>query len=240
QAPTPANTHAWTRQRVSRGGGCRTKRHLSVTWATIDAGISTGGRHGQPAEVMRPTLVVADALRRVGKTAMGHAQQGAAVPVDQVDLDQARSRRHLFIPVPTEAVGEAVDRHDLAERSARHAAADTFDKIEPARMRLGLYLGAHPAQDLFGIGQEGEDGGGRGCDMGLTLDHERFSHRSLLAAARMAAPEPVLARITRDKGAASTPGSVHAALFDALLARRRRRRDAGRRPAAGRNRRASG
>src|SRR5258708_36634320 len=95
---------------------------LSVMRPLIDAGISAGGRQGQPAKVMRPTLVVAGALRRVGKTAMGHAQQGAAVPVDQVDLDQARSRRHLLIPVPTEAVGESVDRHDLAERSARHAA----------------------------------------------------------------------------------------------------------------------
>src|SRR6266516_8179611 len=84
---------------------------LSVTrhWAAIDAGISAGGRHSQPAEVMRPTLVVAGTLRRVRKTAMGHAQQGAAVPVNQVDLDQARSRRHLLIAVPTEAVGESVD-----------------------------------------------------------------------------------------------------------------------------------
>src|SRR6266481_4502278 len=140
---------------------------LSVMRPLIDAGISAGGRHGQPAKVMRPTLVVAGTLRRVRKTAMGHAQQGAAVPVNQVDLDQARSRRHLLIAVPTEAVGESVDRHDLAERSARHAAAETFDEIEPARMHLGLRLRAH------------------------------------------------------------------AALFDALLARRCGRRDAGRRPAAG-------
>jgi hypothetical protein len=63
--------------------------------ANVIAGISAGGRHGKPVNVMRPTLGVAGALRRVGKTAMGHAQQGAAVPVDQVDLDQTRSRRHF-------------------------------------------------------------------------------------------------------------------------------------------------
>src|SRR5262245_33930265 len=100
---------------------------LSLTrrWATIDAGVLAGGRDRQPAEVIRPPLVVAGALCGVRKTAMGHAQQGAAVPVDQVDLDQARCRWHLLIPVPTKAVGEPVDRYDLAERSARHAAADT-------------------------------------------------------------------------------------------------------------------
>src|SRR6516162_7352611 len=96
--------------------------------ATIDAGIAAGGRYGQPAKIMRPTRVVAGARRRVGKTAMGHAQQGAAVPVDQVDLDQARSRRHLLIPIPTEAVGESVDRNDLAERSACRTTANAFEK----------------------------------------------------------------------------------------------------------------
>src|SRR5579862_5928157 len=100
---------------------------------------------------MRPTLVVAGALRLVGKTAMGHAQQSAAVPVDEIDLDQARSRRDFFASLPAEAVREAVDRHDLPERSARRAvaAADAFDEIEPARMRLGGRLRAHPAHDLF-------------------------------------------------------------------------------------------
>src|SRR6266700_1432409 len=100
-----------------------------------------------------------------------------------------------------------MDRHDLAERAARGAAADTFEKIEPARMHFGLRLGAHPTHDLFGVGQEGKDGGGRGCDLGLTPDHERFSHRKSpwIAAARIAAPAPALARITRDKQTASTP-----------------------------------
>src|SRR5260221_577817 len=94
--------------------------------------------------------------------------------------DRLPPRVPLFprVAPPTEVVGEPVDRHDLAERSARCAAVDTFDKIEPARMHLGLRLGAHPAHDFFGIGQEGEDGGGWRCDMGLAPDHERFSHRS--------------------------------------------------------------
>jgi hypothetical protein len=35
---------------------------------------------------------------------MGHAQQGAAVPVDEVDLDQARSRWYHFALLPTEAL----------------------------------------------------------------------------------------------------------------------------------------
>jgi hypothetical protein len=51
-----------------------TSLHVTRRWATIDAGILAGGCHGQPAEVMRPTLVVAGTLRGVRKTAMGHAQ----------------------------------------------------------------------------------------------------------------------------------------------------------------------
>jgi hypothetical protein len=150
--------------------------------STIDAGILARGGHGQPAQIMRPTLVVAGALLRIRKTAMGHAQQRAAVPLDQIDLDQTRSRRHLVAPVPTEAIGEAVDWHDFPERAARHIGgiADAFDEIEPARMGLGRRLRTHPAHDLFRIGQVGENGRRRGCDMGLTSNHERFSHRRLL------------------------------------------------------------
>src|SRR5271170_63712 len=132
--------------------------------AAIDAGISAGGGHRQSAEVMRPTFAVGGALGGVGETAMDHAQQGAAVPVDQVDLDEARSWRDLRVPLPTEAIGEPMDRHDLAELAAGDAAvaADIFDEIESARMRLGPRFSANPAQDFFGIGQECEDGGGRG------------------------------------------------------------------------------
>jgi len=89
--------------------------------AMIDTGISAGGRNRQPAEVMHPTPIVADALLRVRKTAMGYAQQGAAVPVDKVDLDQARSRGHHFASLPTKAVGKTVHRHDLPELAARRA-----------------------------------------------------------------------------------------------------------------------
>ena len=90
-------------------------------WAMIDAGISARRRDGQPAEIMHPTLIVAGALLRVRKTAMGHSQQGAAVPVDKVDLDQARSRGYLFASLPTTAVGKTVHRHDLPELAARRA-----------------------------------------------------------------------------------------------------------------------
>jgi hypothetical protein len=87
--------------------------------AWIGAGIATGGSHGQSAEVMRPALLVKGALSGIGQAAMGHAQQRAAIPLDQVDLDQARSRGHSVVTLPAEAIGEAVDRHDLAERAAR-------------------------------------------------------------------------------------------------------------------------
>jgi len=43
-------------------------------------------------------------------------------------------------------------------------------------MRLRGRLGAHPAEDLLGIGQEGEDGRWRGSDLGLPPDDKRFIH----------------------------------------------------------------
>ena len=72
-----------------------------------------------------------------------------------------------------------MDRNDLAELPARGAAGppgDVLDEIESARMGLGRRLGAHPAQDLLRIGQEGEDGGGRGRDLGLAPDDKQFIH----------------------------------------------------------------
>ena len=60
-----------------------------------------------------------------------------------------------------------MDRNDLAELPARGAAGpagDVLDEIEFARMGVRVRLGAHPAQDLLRIGQEGEDGGGRRGD----------------------------------------------------------------------------
>src|SRR4029077_192630 len=73
---------------------------------TIDPGISACGRDRQPPQVMRPTPVVVGDLGRVRKTAVGHAQQRAAVPLDKIDLDQARSRRHLVAFLPTQASGD--------------------------------------------------------------------------------------------------------------------------------------
>ena len=72
-----------------------------------------------------------------------------------------------------------MDRDDLAELSARGAAwppGDVLDEIKSARMDLRGRFGAHPAHDLLRIGQEGEDGRGRGRDLGLALDHKRFIH----------------------------------------------------------------
>ena len=72
---------------------------------------------------------------------MRQAQQRPAVPLEKIDLDEARARRDLIAPIPTEAVGEAMDRHDLLEgaaRRARRVAADPFDEIKSARVRLGL------------------------------------------------------------------------------------------------------
>jgi hypothetical protein len=60
----------------------------SRAWEMIDAGISAGGSDFKPAEVVRPALVVARALLCVRKTAVGQAQQGSTVSIDQVNLDQ--------------------------------------------------------------------------------------------------------------------------------------------------------
>jgi hypothetical protein len=144
--------------------------------ALIDAGISARRRYGPPIHVMRPTAVVVGALHRVRQTAVGHAQQSAAVAIEKIDLDQARSGRHLVVSVPAETVGQAVHRHDLPERYARYDGifANAFDKVEPARMYLGRCLGAHPAQDLFRIGQEGENRRRRRRDLDFASDEERF------------------------------------------------------------------
>jgi hypothetical protein len=57
--------------------------------AWIGAWIAAGRSHRQPAEVMRPTCLVKGTLCGIRQAAMGHAQQRAALPLDQVDLDQA-------------------------------------------------------------------------------------------------------------------------------------------------------
>ena len=55
----------------------------------IRPGILAGGRLGQPVDIMDPTLGMARLVSGAGKPAMGHAQQRAAIMLDQVDLDQA-------------------------------------------------------------------------------------------------------------------------------------------------------
>src|SRR5579859_2782017 len=116
--------------------------------AGIGPGIAARGRDREPSQIMRPPLAMGDTLLLVRQAAMGHPHQSAAVAIDQIDLDQARSRRHYLAVLPAETVGEAMDRHDFAECAARGSAAsaDALDKIKTARLRLGVRLHPHPAQ----------------------------------------------------------------------------------------------
>src|SRR5947207_2042810 len=107
---------------MNRGTAIALLLPLMLSWAGIDARILAGRRHRQPAKIVRPAPAVAVALLCIGKTAMGQADQRAALPVDQVDLDQARSRRHHLAVFPTKAVGEPVDRHNLAVLAPGHTA----------------------------------------------------------------------------------------------------------------------
>src|ERR1700733_977963 len=157
---------------------------LAVAGRTaIDTRISARRGHPQSTEIVGPALGMAFALISVGKSGMGHAHKRSAISLQQVDLDQARPWRHVLVVVPAETISEAVDRDDLAEFAARGAArppGDILDQIKAARMGVRVCFGAHPAQDLLRIGQEGEDGGGRGRDLGLAVDHKRFIHWTLL------------------------------------------------------------
>ena len=87
----------------------------------IRSRIAPGGGDSQSAEVMRPAARVPGALFGVRQPGLGHAQKRAAILFEQIDLDQARSRRNGLVALPAEAVGEPVDRHDLAEGAARVA-----------------------------------------------------------------------------------------------------------------------
>src|SRR6185437_5946529 len=101
--------------------------------AEIDARIAPLGGDAQPTHVVSPALGVPGALGGVGKSAMGHAHERAAVPLDKIDLDQAGARRHFLVPLPAEAVGEAMNRNDLTELPARGAVGppgDVLDEIE--------------------------------------------------------------------------------------------------------------
>src|SRR5271156_3588692 len=91
-------------------------------------------------------------------------------------------RPPLLAALPTEGVGEPVDRHDLPERAARNprvVAADAFEKVKSARMCFGRCLRAHPADDLFRVSQEGENRGWRGGDLGFAAHDKGLLHRFL-------------------------------------------------------------
>src|SRR5689334_8877732 len=61
----------------------------------VRAGIAPGCKFGQPAEVMGPAFRMAGALLGIGEAGVGQAQQGSVRRLlDQVDLDEARPRRH--------------------------------------------------------------------------------------------------------------------------------------------------
>ena len=120
--------------------------------------------------------------------------------INQVDLDQARSRRYFLVVIPTEAVGEAVNRYDLAERAARRSGrvADALDEVEAARLLFGRCFQAYPAHDFLRVGQKGEHGGGWGRDLGLAPDDKRFVHGSILAFAEdgILSPNPQSPNLT--------------------------------------------
>lgn len=60
---------------------------LAAPHTAISAGISAGGRNGQPTQVVRPTRIVIRALCRARETTMGQPQQSATIPVNKIDLD---------------------------------------------------------------------------------------------------------------------------------------------------------
>jgi hypothetical protein len=71
-------------------GSVRWKDALGVAdRATIDARIAAHGGHFQSAKVICPPPRMAFALIGVGKSGMSHAHKCAAVPIDEIDLDQA-------------------------------------------------------------------------------------------------------------------------------------------------------
>ena len=69
----------------------------------IDARIAACGGYSQPVDVIRPTPCVRGASGGVGKSGVSEADESAAVAVEEVDLDQARPRRNLVVPVPAES-----------------------------------------------------------------------------------------------------------------------------------------
>src|SRR5215471_9569121 len=80
----------------------RGKRSLPAGAAVerVRARIAPGSDLGQPAEVMGPAFRMAGALLGSGQAGVSQAQQGPVRLLDQVDLDQARPRRHHLAAVP--------------------------------------------------------------------------------------------------------------------------------------------
>ena len=105
---------------------------MAVPW--VRTWVAPRRDHGQSAQVMCPAIGMIGALLGSGQAGVCHAQQRAVRLLEQVDLDQARPRRHLLAIVPTEAVGQAMYRHHLAERAAGAAGAGDIDQVEPARL----------------------------------------------------------------------------------------------------------
>src|SRR5580658_8226311 len=154
-------------------------RSLLAAEPGIRARVVPGGDLREPADVMRPTFRMAGALLGIRQARVGQAKQRSVRLLDQIDLDQARPRRHLLAVVPAEAVGQAVHRHHFAEGAAGEASPGDIEEIESAGLRLELRLRSHPAQNLLRIGEEGEDRGGRRRDARLAADDEGLLlHRS--------------------------------------------------------------
>src|SRR6185312_4781186 len=85
-------------------------RTSRISGSAIRSGVAAGCGQGQAPEIVDPTPLMSGAGLGARQTAMGEVQQRAALPLDQIDLDQARPRWDVVPPLPTEAVGEAVDR----------------------------------------------------------------------------------------------------------------------------------
>ena len=65
--------------------------------------------------------------------------------------------------------------------SVNSTAGDVFaahvNEVKAAGVRFQGGIGAHPAQDLLRVREQGEDGRRRRRNLDLTLDHQWLSHR---------------------------------------------------------------
>jgi hypothetical protein len=124
---------------------------------------------------MRPALFVTGTFLFIRQAAMREAHQRPAGFVDQIDLDQTRAGRHFLLSFPAEAISEAMNGNDLGEVPTRRVLAADIDEIDAAGMGFGRRR-PEPAQDLVGVGEEGEDRRGRCRDLDLAPKHQLFSH----------------------------------------------------------------